>query len=226
MLDIRKGQYFTNANNDKFIFLGFKNPHIIYCLEDNFHETNQIILYDVDFVHSILNEFNEKVKKINWYYQCKEEFDNTNIKDKLDTLISNISTDFKTWEQEVSYRKLDIRIKKINDLVKAKVFCDELNQYYEVIGFIVETETYEGNKKIEENKGLFSIYHSKCDNLAPMTFFYEDKTEKSKYYNKGTKDYCIVDEILINQNEIEKFIKNNNYIVPTLSKQEEIGMGL
>ena len=165
MIKIEKGQYFTDINNQKYIFLGYKNPNVIYCLKEDYEDTGEIFLFDTDIIDNKLDMYNDKVKKMNWYYECEEDFDNTNLTEKLDTLICNLKSDFKNWENEVGYMKLDIRIKKISDLVKATAYHADFNQYYEVIGFIVETETYKGNKKIEENKGLFSIYHSKCDTL-------------------------------------------------------------
>lgn len=224
MINIHKGQYFQSSNKYKYIFLSYKNPNIIFCVDNDFDKTGEVLLFDVDFIETPLDEYNEKVKKITWYYQCEEELENANLTDKLDTLITNMSNDFKEWEKEVSYLKLDIRIKKISDLVKGKAYYGDQNQYYEVIGFLVETDTYEKGKNTESNKGFFSIYHSKCDNLAPMTFFYTDKDDKNKYYNKGTNDYVIVEETLLKENEIDKYIKEHSYNVPNLSVQEEMGM--
>ncbi len=69
-----------------------------------------------------------------------------------------------------SYLNIDIILKDIDDLVTGKAYFKDQNQYYEVIGFLVDTETYKNNKKMEDNKGMFAIYHSKCDNNAPMIF--------------------------------------------------------
>lgn len=224
MVNISKGQYFKTQNDKNYIFLSYKNPNIIYCVDENFEDTGEILLFDVDFIDSPLDEYNKKVQKMNWYYECREEFENADLKNKLDTLLTNMSNDFKNWEKEVSFLNLDIRIKKISDLVKGKAFFSDQNQYYEVIGFLVETETYEKNKKIEDNVGLFSIYHSKCDNLAPMTFFYSDIKDKTKFYNKGSSDYCVIEESLVKENDISRFIKEHNYNVPKLENKLDIGM--
>lgn len=226
MINIRKGQYFQSQNKDKYIFLSYKNPNIIYCVNEDFENTGEILLFDVDFIETPLEEYNDKVKKINWYYQCEEELENSNLEDKLDTLITNISNDFKNWEKEVSFLKLDIRIKNISDLVKGKAYYGDQNQYYEVIGFFVETETYEKGKNTESNIGFFSIYHSKCDNLAPMTFFYNDKNNKDRYFNKGTNDYVIIDEILLNKEDINKYINEHNYSISKIMNEKEKGMGI
>lgn len=225
MFDISKGQYFKSQNNQEYIFLSYKNQNIIFCVDEDFDETKEVMLFDVDFIKRPLDKYNDKVKTISWYYQCKEELENSRIEDKLDTLITNLSNDFKTWEKEVGFLKLDIKVKKISDLVKAKAYFKDQNQYYEVIGFLVETETYEKGKNTEQNKGLFAIYHSKCDNLAPMTFFYNDDKDNKKYYNKGTNDYCIVEETLLSEKEITKYIMDHNYCVPELSDKEYLGMG-
>jgi len=224
LVNISKGQYFKTQNDKNYIFLSYKNPNIIYCVDEDFENTGEILLFSADFIKSSLNEFNQKVQQMNWYYECNEEFENADLKSKLDTLLTNMSNDFKHWEREVSFLNLNIRIKKISDLVKGRAFFSNQSQYYEVAGFLVETETYEKNKKVEESKGLFSIYHSKCDNLAPMTFFYSDIKDKTKFYNKGSNDYCIVEEILTKENDISKFIKEHNYNVPKLENKYDIGM--
>ena len=226
MINIHKGQYFVSQNKDKYIFLSYKNPNIIYCVDDNFDNTGEVLLFDVDFIETPLDEYNDKVKKINWYYQCEEELENSSLEDKLDTLITNISNDFRNWEKEVNFLKLDIKIKSIGDLVKGKAYFHDQNQYYEVIGFLVETETYEKGKNTENNIGFFSIYHSKCDNLAPMTFFYNDKNNRDKYFNKGSNDYVVVDETLLSKNDINKYIKEHNYNVSKITNEKEMGMGI
>ena len=226
MVDIHKGQYFKGQNDNDYIFLSYKNPNIIYCVKDDFETTGLVLLFESEFIKSPLLKYNDFVKNINWYYQWDVEFENTDLSEKLDTLITNTRNDFKKWENEVRFLRLDIRIKKISDLVKGKAFFSDQNQYYEVIGFLVETETYEGKKKTEDNKGLFAIYHSKCDNLAPMTFFYMDSTDNNKFYNKGTNDCCIVEEILMKEDDINKYITEHKYNVPTLANKDAvIGMG-
>lgn len=221
MINIHKGEYFKGTDNQNYIFLGFKNPNVIYCVDDNFDKSEEILLFDVDIIDSPLDKYNEKVKNLNWYYECEEELEDTNLEDKLKSLIVNVRNDFNIWEEEVGFLNLDIRIKRISDLVKGKAYYSDSNQYYEVVGFLVDTETYERGKKIEENKGFFSIYHSKCDNLAPMTFFYNDKSNYNKYYNKSSNDYVIVDEILLKEEEIEKYIKEKGIIIPKLSNKED-----
>ena len=226
MVDIHKGQYFKGQNDRDYIFLSYKNPNIIYCVKEDFETSGLVLLFESEFIESPLLKYNDFVKNINWYYQWDVEFENTNLAEKLDTLITNTRNDFKKWEDEVRFLRLDIRIKKISDLVKGKAFFSDQNQYYEVIGFLVETETYEGKKKTEDNKGLFAIYHSKCDNLAPMTFFYNDSSDTNKFYNKGTNDYCIIEEILMKEDDINKYIREHKYNVPNLANKDTvIGMG-
>lgn len=217
MIELDKGQYFIGKDNKKYIFLGYKNKNIFYCLEEDYEYTDKVLLFDSEFIYTSLEESNEKVKEMTWYFQCYEEYERTNLKEKIDRLLINVNNNIKKWEEEINYLNLDIRIKKISDLVKAKAFFNAQNQYYEVIGFCVETETYEKSKKIEENTGVFAIYHSKCDDLAPLTFFYNE--DKNKFYNKGTKDYCIVEEILVKEKEISRYIKENN-VLKTKNKQD------
>lgn len=226
MINIHKGEYFKSKDNKQYIFIGYKNPHIIYCTDDNFSKTNEILLFDVDIIDSPLNIYNETVKNLNWYYESEEELNNTNLDDKINLLLVNMKNDFSTWEKEVSHLKLDIRIKKISDLVKGKAYYSSKNEYYEIVGFVVDTETYEKGKKIEENRGIFSIYHSKCDNLAPMTFFYNDSQNSEKFFNKSSNDFVIVDEVLMKESDIQQYIQELGMIIPSLSDKETKGMEL
>ena len=56
-----------------------------------------------------------------------------------------------------------------------------------------------------------------------MTFFYKENDEK--FYNKGTDDYCIVEEVLLNEKEINKYIDEQKYYVPKL-EDKGIEMGI
>lgn len=222
MISIKKGQYFKGGNNTEYIFLGYKNPNIIYAVDNNFDNTGEIFLFDVDIIEEVLNKYKESIKSLNWYYECKEELNSSSLDDKLKSLVNNLSYDFKTWEKEINYLNIDIRIKNIGDLVSGKAFYSDQNQFYEVVGFLVETETYKNNKKMDENNGMFAIYHSKCDNQAPMSFF--TKQEDGKYATKGSNDYFEIENILISKEDIEKYIKQNNIKIPTLSDNEEMGI--
>lgn len=222
MISIKKGQYFKSQNNDEYIFLGYKNPNIIYAVNNNFDSTGEIYLFDVDSIDSVFDVYKESIKNLNWYYECKEELENASLDDKINNLIANLRHDFIVWEKEAGYLNIDIRLKAIGDLVSGKAYYSDQNQFYEVVGFLVETETYKNNKKMEENKGMFAIYHSKCDNLAPMTFF--SKEDENKFATKGSDDYFEIEETLLGKEEIEKYIRQNNIKLPTLSDKEELGI--
>lgn len=222
MVNIKKGQYFKGGNDTEYIFLSYKNPNIIYAVDNNFDNTGEIFLFDADFINIVLDKYNDNIKKINWYYECKEELDNSSLKDKVNYLMNNLKHDFRLWEKEVNYLNIDIRLKKISNLVSGKAFYSDQNQFYEVVGFLVETETYKNNKKMESNNGMFAIYHSKCDNQAPMTFF--TKKENGKYATKGSNDYFEIENTLISEEEIENYVKQNNIKIPTLSDREEMGI--
>jgi len=220
MVDIKKGQYFKNKNNSEYIFLGYKNPNIIYAVDNDFDNTGEIFLFDVDIIDSVLDKYKESVKKLNWYYECKEELENATLSEKINSLVNNLRVDFRTWEKDASYLNIDIRLKKVGELVSGKAYYESQNQFYEVVGFLVETETYKNNKKMEENKGMFAIYHSKCDNQAPMTFF--SKETDTKYLTKGYNDYFELENTLMTEQEVENYIKQNNIKLPTFSDEEEL----
>ena len=63
MVNISKGQYFKTQNDKNYIFLSYKNPNIIYCVDEDFENTGEILLFSADFIKSSLNEFNQKVKR-------------------------------------------------------------------------------------------------------------------------------------------------------------------
>jgi len=222
MISIKKGQYFTNQNNNEYIFLGFKNPNIIYAVDNNFDSTGEIFLFDVDVIENLLDKYNKTVKELNWYYQCKEEFENSTLSDKINYLLNNLKHDFREWEKDADYLNIDIRLKDIGALVSGKAYYADQNEYYEVIGFLVDTETYKNNKKMEDNKGVFAVYHSKCGFNAPMNFFNQET--ETRFSTKGSDDFFEVENVLLNKKEIESYIKQNNIKLPTFSDKEELGI--
>ena len=98
------------------------------------------------------------------------------LKDKIDTLLFINS---KACEQSLkdiirskNYSIDDIKERniKIGPLVSGEAYFHEKDQYYEVIGFLVENKIYVDNRFKSFEKGFFAIYHSNCEPNVPLIF--------------------------------------------------------
>ncbi|MDO5568752.1 MAG: hypothetical protein Q4G04_01385 [bacterium] len=229
MLKINKGQIFQAQNGNLYVFLGYKTDKSIYYTNLNFEDDEEIMLNDIDIVEEIKSEYNDYVKNYTWYFNCKEELDNSTLEEKLDRCLSNFQNDTNDWEEELIVDNIDFRISKIGSLVKGISYFEQYNQFYETIGFLIETETFKDNESLEKNIGFYAIYHSNCNIYAPKTFFYpfdtNDFTNK-KFYNRNSKDYMCVEEVLVNQNDINKWIKENNYDINKYNTKDEYEMNI
>ena len=211
MLELKKGQIFKTKNNKEYVFLSYKNPNTLYCVDKNFYETNEIVLLDLMYVDEVLQEEDKEIQKLSWYYECKEEINQAKTNEKLDMLLNNMTNDFFVWENDLIDRDLKFKVSKIKEYVRGEAYCDITKETYKVEGFLVETETYENRKFLEKNTGFFAIYHSECNRLAPMTFFFKSEEDDNMFYNSEKKDYVRINEVVRTEEEINQYIVKNNY---------------
>ena len=86
----------------------------------------------------------------------------------------------------------------------------EYNQYYEVIGFIIDIDVYLDNELKSSQKGFFGIYHSNCSEYAPL-IFERSLTEKDNSFNgrhfiAGNDDVIDVENILLDKDVVNSYI--------------------
>ncbi|MBQ9072277.1 MAG: hypothetical protein IJY25_03900 [Bacilli bacterium] len=214
--DLKKGQAFIGIDDSKYYFLGYDyDNQIMFTNLDLWTDKEQkYIVKNNLFIKDILDEKSDLIEHSTWYYQSMRELEKSTNQEKVKRcldIISNANTD-----------EVELRPIKIGPLVRGQVYSSEFNQYYEVIGYLVENKIYIDNKFRSYEKGFFAIYHSNCDENVPLIFERGFKDKDNSFLGKcfiaGNNDKVdIKDEIiskdLVNANlddEIKKILENNS----------------
>ena len=214
--DLKKGQAFIGIDDSKYYFLGYDyDNQIMFTNLDLWTDKEQkYIVKNNLFIKDILDEKSDLIEHSTWYYQSMRELEKSTNQEKVKRcldIISNANTD-----------EVELRPIKIGPLVRGQVYSSEFNQYYEVIGYLVENKIYIDNKFRSYEKGFFAIYHSNCDENVPLIFERGFKDKDNSFLGKcfiaGNNDKVdIRDEIiskdLVNANlddEIRKILENNS----------------
>lgn len=196
-----KGQAFIGIDNIKYYFLGFDyDGQILFTSldlwtdkEQKYFEKNNL------FIKEILTEKSELIENCKWYYQNDKELNNASMENKIKRCLDIIS--------ESNTLELEIKPIKIGSLVRGQAYSKEFNQYYELIGFIVENEVYFNDQLKAKQKGFFAIYHSNCNESVPLIFERRHNKISSKYL-AGNNDVFDVQEILVSSNEVNNYIND------------------
>ena len=160
--ELKKGQAFIGLDDNKYYFLGFDyNDQILFTTLDLWTDKKYIVKSNL-FVKEILNEKNNLIEDCVWYYQSMKELERATLDEKIKRCLDIISN---SNNDEIQLKPI-----KIGPLVRGQAYSSESNQYYEVIGFLVENKIYVDNKFKSYEKGLFSIYHSNCNDNVPLIF--------------------------------------------------------
>jgi len=148
------------------------------------------------------------------YYKTKNEIMCSTLEDQIDILLY---INAKACEQSVknlirsSNNSLDDikeRNIKIGPLVHGEAYFHEKDQYYDVIGFLVESECeFHGNRL--KTYGFRSIYFGKCNEYAPVDFDDGTSLNPSGQIPNGLGDYVEILDVLRNQEEVDKCIQEN-----------------
>lgn len=214
--DLKKGQAFIGIDDSKYYFLGYDyDNQIMFTNLDLWTDKEQkYIVKNNLFIKDILDEKSDLIEHSTWYYQSMRELEKSTNQEKVKRcldIISNANTD-----------EIELRPIKIGPLVRGQVYSSEFNQYYEVIGYLVENKIYIDNKFRSYEKGFFAIYHSNCDENVPLIFERGFKDKDNSFLGKcfvaGNNDKVdIKDEIiskdLVNTNlddEIRKILESNS----------------
>lgn len=214
--DLKKGQAFIGIDDSKYYFLGYDyDNQIMFTNLDLWTDKEQkYIVKNNLFIKDILDEKSDLIEHSTWYYQSMRELERSTNQEKVKRcldIISNANTD-----------EIELRPIKIGPLVRGQVYSSEFNQYYEVIGYLVENKIYIDNKFRSYEKGFFAIYHSNCDENVPLIFERGFKDKDNSFLGKcfvaGNNDKVdIKDEIiskdLVNTNlddEIRKILESNS----------------
>ena len=190
--ELKKGQAFIGLDDNKYYFLGYDyDDQIFFTNLDLWSDKEQSYMTKSNiFIKEVLDEKSKVIEDSTWYYQSMKELDNSTMEEKIkrcfDIIKNSNSKDF------------ELRPTEIGPLVRGQAYSKEFNQYYEVIGFIVENNIYVDKDLKANQKGFFAIYHSNCESTVPLIF--ERNFSDDRYYAIGPIYLAPI------------FYKNDNYL--------------
>ena len=205
--NLKKGQAFIGLDDNKYYFLGFDyDEQIFFTTLDLWSDKEQgYLTKNKIFVKEILNEKSDLIENCTWYYQSMYEFNQASPEEKIKRcldIIDNSNT------EDFSLKPI-----KVGPLVRGQAYSKEFNQYYETIGFIVDNNIYVDNEFKNTQKGFFAIYHSNCNDSAPLIFERnlsdEDNTFDGKHFVAGNNDIVDIEEILCDIDEINYYMNDD-----------------
>jgi len=161
------------------------------------------------------------------YYKTKADVFSDCLSNKIDRLLyinaKAIEQNLITQRRNKDFNINDFKEKniKIGPLVYGEAYYHEKDEYYEVIGFLVQSECeYKGTKL--NTYGFRSIYFGKCNEYAPVDFDYGDSLEAFGEIGNGLGDRVEIIEELNSLEEIEKCIKENSIDINKYLKKSNL----
>ena len=198
-----KGQAFIGLDNNKYYFLGYDyDEQIFFTTLDLWSDKEQKYMIKNNlFVKEILDEKSELISNCTWYFQSMKELENSTMEEKIKRCLDIIKNS--------NIEGFELRPIAIGPLVRGQVYSKEFNQFYEVIGFIVDNNIYVDDEFQTSQKGFFAIYHSNCENTVPLIFersFDDDNSFDSKRFVSGNNDKVDIEDIIYNQELVNSYI--------------------
>ena len=204
--ELKKGQAFIGVDDEKYYFLGLDyDDQIFFTTLDLWTNKEQSYLTKSNiFIKEILDEKSEIVENSTWYYQSMKELDNSTMKEKLKRCLDIIKNS-NTYEFE-------LKPIEIGPLVRGQAYSKEFNQYYEVIGFIVDNNVYVDDEFKLKQKGFFAIYHSNCESSVPLIFernyTEKDNSFEGKHFIAGNNDRVDIEDVICNKDLVNSYMDN------------------
>lgn len=149
------------------------------------------------------------------YYKTKNSVMTASLEDKIDTLLF---VNAKSCEQSLknvirnkgdSLEDIKERNIKIGALVEGEAYYHEKDEYYDVIGFLVESECEYHSHRLK-TYGFRSIYFGKCDDYAPVDFDDGFSLDVPDEIGNGLGDFVTINDVLVEQDKVNKYIEDNN----------------
>lgn len=205
--ELKKGQAFIGIDDNKYYFLGYDyDDQIFFTNLDLWSDKEQSYITKSNiFIKEVLDERSKVIEDSTWYYQSMKELDNSTMEEKIkrcfDIIKNSNSKDF------------ELRPTEIGPLVRGQAYSKEFNQYYEVIGFIVENNIYVDKDLKTNQKGFFAIYHSNCESTVPLIFErnYSDRDNNfdGKHFVAGNDDRVDIEDIIYNKELVNSYMDDN-----------------
>lgn len=209
---LQKGQAFIGVDDNKYYYLGMNyDGQILFTNLDLWTDKDKKYIEKSNiFIKEILDEKSEIIENSAWYYQSKDELKQASVEELAKRCIDIIN--------DSNTKEMRLEPVEFGSLVRGQAYSKEFNQFYEVIGFIVDNNIYIDNQLKAKQKGFFSVYHSNCDNV-PLIFERnysdEDNSFNGEHFVAGNNDRVDIVETLINKEVIDYSINNK------LSKEKE-----
>lgn len=197
---LKKGQAFIGIDDNLYYFLGYDyDGQVMFTNLDLWTDKEQKYFVKNNlFIKEILEEKSEIIDNATWYYQSLDEFSNSTNDEKIKRCLDIIENE--------NTSSLSLKPTRIGPLVRGQAYSSKVNQFYEVVGFIVENHIYVDGKLKTKQKGFFSIYHSNCDDSVPMIFEralkLEDNSFEGKHFVAGNGDKVDIKEVLVSKEKI------------------------
>lgn len=202
--ELKKGQAFIGVDDEKYYFLGFDyDDQILFTNLDLWTDKEQKYIEKSNlFIKEILDEKSELIENCAWYYQSKNELEKSSVKEKIKRCLDII--------ENSNTNELELKPTEVGPLVRCQAFSKEFNQFYEVIGFIVDNNIYVDSKLKAKQKGFFAIYHSNCESSVPLIFERNYRNKDNSFDGKdflaGNYDMAHVEETIINKEVIDTYM--------------------
>ena len=205
--ELKKGQAFIGLDDNKYYFLGYDYAdQKFFTNRDLWSDKEQSYMTKSNiFIKEVLDEKSKVIEDSTWYYQSMKELDNSTMEEKIkrcfDIIKNSNSKDF------------ELRPTEIGPLVRGQAYSKEFNQYYEVIGFIVENNIYVDKDLKTNQKGFFAIYHSNCESTVPLiferNFSDRDNNFDGKHFVAGNDDRVDIEDIIYNKELVNSYMNDN-----------------
>lgn len=205
--ELKKGQAFIGVDDNKYYYLGLDyDEQIFFTTLDLWCEKEQKYMSKNNiFIKEILNETSNVIEDCTWYYQSMKELDNSKMEEKIKRCLDIIKN-----SNELD---LELRPIEIGPLVRGQAYSKEFNQYYEVIGFIVDNNIYVDADLKSKQKGFFAIYHSNCESSVPLiferNFSDKDNSFDGKHFLAGNDTRVDIEDIICSKELVNSYMNNS-----------------
>ena len=205
--ELKKGQAFIGLDDNKYYFLGYDyDDQIFFTTLDLWSDKEQSYMTKSNiFIKEVLGEKSKVIEDCTWYYQSMKELDNASMEEKIKRCLDII--------KNANTKDFELRPTEIGPLVRGQAYSKEFNQYYEVIGFIVDNYIYLDSDLKAKQKGFFAIYHSNCENTVPLiferNFSDRDNSFDGKHFIAGNDDRVDIEDVVCNKDLVNSYMNEN-----------------
>lgn len=215
--ELKKGQAFIGLDDNKYYFLGYDyDDQIFFTTLDLWSDKEQSYMTKSNiFIKDVLDEKSNVIEDCTWYYQSMKELDNSTIEEKIKRCLDII--------KNANTKDFELRPTEIGPLVRGQAYSKEFNQYYEVIGFIVDNNIYLDSDLKAKQKGFFAIYHSNCENTVPLiferNFSDRDNSFDGKHFIAGNDDKVDIENVVCSKELVNSYM--NESLTDRLEKKDK-----